>query len=45
MKCDSRASLLAHTLANLDLGCEPKVRVATILGKGYGIKCDVILNI
>jgi hypothetical protein len=29
MKCDSRASLLAHTFANLCLGCEPKVRVVT----------------
>jgi len=30
MRCDSRASLLAHTFASPYLGCEPKVRVATI---------------
>jgi len=30
MKCDSRASLLAHTLASPCLGCRPKVRVAII---------------
>jgi len=29
MKCDSRASLLAHTLASSCLGHEPKARVAT----------------
>ncbi len=29
MKCDSRASLLAHTFANLCFGCEPKARVVT----------------
>jgi hypothetical protein len=29
MKCDSRASLLAHTFASLCLGCEPKARVMT----------------
>jgi hypothetical protein len=29
MKCDSRASLLAHTLASPCLGHEPKARVAT----------------
>jgi len=27
MRCDSRASLLAHTLTSLCLGHEPKVRV------------------
>jgi hypothetical protein len=30
MKCDSQASLLAHTFANLCLGPEPKARVATM---------------
>ncbi len=29
MKCDSRASLLARTLASPCLGCEPKARVTT----------------
>jgi hypothetical protein len=32
MKCDSWASLLAHTLASPCLGCEPKAKVAT-----YGV--------
>ncbi len=31
MKCDSRASLLAHTLASHCLGHEPKVKVVTHL--------------
>jgi len=31
MRCDSRASLLAHTLAGPCFGCELKVRVTTIL--------------
>jgi hypothetical protein len=31
MKCDSRASLLAHTFVNPYLGCKPKVKVATIM--------------
>jgi hypothetical protein len=30
MRCDSRASLLAHTLVSPNLGCEPKARVATM---------------
>jgi hypothetical protein len=30
MKCDSRASLLAHTFTNLCLDREPKVKVVTI---------------
>jgi hypothetical protein len=30
MKCDSQASLLAHTFANLYFGHEPKVKVATL---------------
>ncbi len=30
MKCDSWASLLAHTFASLYFGCEPNVRVATL---------------
>jgi hypothetical protein len=30
MKCDSRASLLAHTFASPCLGREPKVRVTTL---------------
>jgi hypothetical protein len=29
MRCDSQASFLARTLANLCLGHEPKARVAT----------------
>jgi hypothetical protein len=29
MRCDSRASLLAHTFVSLYLGCEPKARVVT----------------
>jgi hypothetical protein len=29
MRCDSRASLLACTIASPCLGCEPKVRVVT----------------
>jgi len=29
MKCDSQASLLAHTLANPCLGRKPKARIAT----------------
>jgi hypothetical protein len=32
MKCDSQASLLAHTLANPCLGHEPKAKVATLDG-------------
>jgi hypothetical protein len=28
-KCDSRASLLAHTFTSPCLGCEPKVKVVT----------------
>jgi hypothetical protein len=31
MRCDSWASLLAHTLTNPCLGREPKVRVATLM--------------
>jgi len=31
MRCDSHASFLAYTLASLCLGCEPKVRVATLV--------------
>jgi hypothetical protein len=30
MRCDSRAFLLARTLASPCLGCEPKARVATL---------------
>ncbi len=30
MKCDSQASLLAHTLASPCLGREPKAKVATV---------------
>jgi hypothetical protein len=29
MRCDSWGSLLAHTLASLWFGCEPKAKVAT----------------
>jgi hypothetical protein len=45
MKCDSRASLLAHNLTSFYFGREPKARVATYImctfsihGKKYGIK-------
>jgi len=41
MKCDFKASFLAHTFINLYLGCYTKVRVATkinILHKGNKIK-------
>jgi len=31
MKCDSQASLLAHTFINPCLGCKPKAKVATIV--------------
>ncbi len=31
MRCDSHASLLARTLASLDLGRKPKARVATFV--------------
>jgi hypothetical protein len=31
MKCDSRASLLAHTFASFCLGCKAKAKVATSL--------------
>jgi hypothetical protein len=37
MKCDSQASLLAHTFASLCFGHEPKVRVAT-LGNGADLR-------
>jgi hypothetical protein len=37
MRCDSQASLLAHTLASPCLGHEPKAKVATIKGDREGI--------
>jgi hypothetical protein len=38
MRCDSQASFLARTLANLCLGRDPKARVATKLRKNLHMK-------
>jgi hypothetical protein len=35
MRCDFRASLLAHNLASPRLGCEPKIKVATWLVRSW----------
>ncbi len=37
MRCDSHASLLAHTFASPCLGRKPKARIATILIDEYDI--------
>jgi hypothetical protein len=39
MRCDSRASLLAHTLASPYLGCKPKTMVTTL------ISMDIIMDL
>jgi hypothetical protein len=43
MKCDSWASLLAHTFTSPCLGCEPKTKVAT-LALGYETNMNVIVS-
>jgi hypothetical protein len=46
MRCDSRASLLACTLASFYLGREPKARVTTVLVKyNMCFSCPKPLNI
>jgi len=37
MKCDFRASFLAHIFASPCLGCEPKVKVATLIMTNFDI--------
>jgi len=44
MRCDSRASLLARTLANPYFGRKPKARVATVLACNHTSKLNCLLS-
>ncbi len=44
MRCDSRASLLAHTLASPCLGRKPKARVATQKQLGHLLTLQTCLH-
>ncbi len=47
MRCDTRASFLAHTLTSPCLGHKPKARVVTlfVIKVGYGFKYIVVASI